>query len=526
MKKFLFFYILMIASGSLFSQTYSILDINNTKVGFNADGALFWDYSTPSYEAPAGSGIQAIYAGGVWLSMMDTFGAKYGIGQTYTKGEFYTAGPFGNVYDVTYKNRYDKVWRVTKAEIDYHIAHYMDAGYILPTSISNWPAHGDPSNGEADNLAPFVDIDHDWLYEPAQGEYPKVPGDQNIFIMFKTVDSIGISPSPLFEAEIHAMFYANNVNPLSTVNNTVFANFRVFNRSLEVWKNIRFGVWADVDLGCYYNDFIGCDTARNSYYVYNGTEVDETCIVPAYEQLKTALGIKYLTTPLSSFMTYANDFSVIGNPYNSTDYYRYMRNIWKDDQPMTWGGNGTGGTIPTNYLYPSNPNDSTGWSEVTAGNSPNDRREMGTTELYTLVPNASACVNMAFVFTMGDSSMYDHLTIVNKLFSDLDFIQNYFETNIDVCGNVLTLGISENTTSSLRLYPNPAQDYIFIENIFSDKNIEILIFDTKGRLVLSKIVSSENKSSLEVPIASLPSGLYFVKMIQDEKRASASFVKD
>ena len=51
---------------------------------------------------------------------------------------------------------------------------------------------------------------------------------------------------------------------------------------------------------------------------------------------------------MSKFVYYNNDFTVRGNPENGTHIYNYLRGIWKDNVPMTYGGDGKG-SGPWNY---------------------------------------------------------------------------------------------------------------------------------------------------------------------------------
>ena len=46
---------------------------------------------------------------------------------------------------------------------------------------------------------------------------------------------------------------------------------------------------------------------------------------------------------MSKFVYYNNDWSVTGNPQSGTHIYNYLRGIWKDNIPMTYGGDGHGG---------------------------------------------------------------------------------------------------------------------------------------------------------------------------------------
>ena len=99
---------------------------------------------------------------------------------------------------------------------------------------------------------------------------------------------------------------------------------------------------------------------------------------------------------MSKFVYYNNDFTVTGNPSTGTHIYNYLRGIWKDNVPMTYGGDGHGSgqgstTDLCNFMFPgtSDP-DFPGqeWTEVTAGNTPADRRFLQSAGPFTLQPGA------------------------------------------------------------------------------------------------------------------------------------------
>ena len=60
----------------------------------------------------------------------------------------------------------------------------------------------------------------------------------------------------------------------SAFKNTIFVNYKVFNRSQRAYYNTYLGVFTDIDLGLMTDDFIGCDVYRGSYYGYNGKAID------------------------------------------------------------------------------------------------------------------------------------------------------------------------------------------------------------------------------------------------------------
>ena len=54
---------------------------------------------------------------------------------------------------------------------------------------------------------------------------------------------------------------------------------------------------------------------------------------------------------MSKFVYYNNDFTVIGNPSEGIHFYNYLRGIWKDNVPMTFGGDGHGSEMEQQLIY-------------------------------------------------------------------------------------------------------------------------------------------------------------------------------
>jgi len=185
MKSFyLFFSLLLLAGISLKSQntnpvsdsigtSYNTLDINNIKAGINANGYLFNNYKfadstqnndfeyKPAFEAPVGSGINAVFCGSLWIGGNDNVNNDWTLHMAAVKymqsGYDFWSGPVSSNYDFNYDLKWDKVWKLTLNDINYHINHYQDFGYIPKNEIATWPGNGDVSNGEAAQLAPYFD---------------------------------------------------------------------------------------------------------------------------------------------------------------------------------------------------------------------------------------------------------------------------------------------------------------------------------------------------------------------------------
>lgn len=116
------------------------------------------------------------------------------------------------------------------------------------------------------------------------------------------------------------------------------------------------------------------------------------------------------------FVYYDNSSNAIsGEPSKATDYYNYLRGYWKNGQRMKYGGNG----ISTNttdfdcdFMFPgdsdplfwgTNGNAVDNWTEVTAGNSPDDRRFMQSAGPFTLKPGALNYITVGIPFAQAPS---------------------------------------------------------------------------------------------------------------------------
>ena len=116
------------------------------------------------------------------------------------------------------------------------------------------------------------------------------------------------------------------------------------------------------------------------------------------------------------FVYYNNSLDAIsGEPTKATDYYNYLRGYWKNGQRMKYGGNGISvGTtdFDCDFMFPgdSDPmhwgtdgNAVDDWTEMTAGNSPSDRRFMQSAGPFTLKPGALNYITVGIPFAQAAS---------------------------------------------------------------------------------------------------------------------------
>jgi hypothetical protein len=72
-------------------------------------------------------------------------------------------------------------------------------------------------------------------------------------------------------------------------------------------------------------------------------------------------------------------------------------------------------------------------------------------------------------------------------------------------------------TDEIKIFPNPASEYIFISGI--ETPTRILIYTLSGQKVLQQELSTDGKISLN-----LPAGIYFINMKSEEKTETKKII--
>lgn len=123
------------------------------------------------------------------------------------------------------------------------------------------------------------------------------------------------------------------------------------------------------------------------------------------------------------FVYYDNSLNAVyGEPTKASDYYNYLRGYWKNGQRMKFGGNAvsTGTTdLDCDFMFPDNSDPwfwgtdgadpaehgytADYWNEITAGNSPGDRRFMQSAGPFTLKPGALNYITVGIPFAQASS---------------------------------------------------------------------------------------------------------------------------
>jgi hypothetical protein len=463
--------------------------VNNVRARLRTGGDNWWDGSGDGkYVVPAVAAgeieVSSVFAGGVWLGGFDSGGNLKLAAQTYGSSQgntdFYN-GPLNDSDGTTEREsceNWDRFFEVYASEIDDHIellAEATNGGTYeqdqIPFGVKYWPAKGNqyfasyfgfalPDNEQG--LAYFYDADADGSYEPLNGDYPviRVRGceepqypDQMIYWIYN--DNGGIhseTNGDAIQMEIQVQSFAYGTN--DQVNDMTFQAYRLINRAIDEIDSTYFAMWADIDLGCYTDDYIGCDTVRSLGYAYNADEEDGTngvvCDggVPTYGNEVPMIGIDYFRGPLkpifdaedniigeeelgmSSFAVY-NNGGIGDPPVGTTDpsqdfeYYNYLSGSWRDGTPIQFGGDGyqTGGE-EVDYVFFDEPNNGDGWSMCTETLPSNyDRRQLQASGPFRLLPGA---VNELIIGVVWVPDMTYPCPDLNRFFKADDFAQGLF----------------------------------------------------------------------------------------------------
>lgn len=526
---------IIISAGLVNAQESDFLHINDVKARYSANGQLFaapdmdWEsYIVQPFDYPIGDPYPPHNTLGVshfWIGALDTAGQLYlAAALNEPSGADFWAGPVADDYlDPDYLSRYNRVWVVNADVIENHIAFWNTAGYTVPEQLADWPGNGNIANGEPEQLAPYFDYNNNSIYDPENGDYPIIRGDQAVYMI--TNDIAGVhtySGGTPLQVELHMMAYAYNMPSDSAMRKTTFFNIQIINRSPIDYIDMKFGMYNAFDLGAYDDNYVGSDPSRNMYFVYNADLIDGPTS-PNYGPTPPAQSVKFLNTDLSSFIQTRWD-SIIGHLPETTDEFWYRLNgKWLDGSSMTFGGNGMGGVSPTNYLFTGTPLDTSTWSEYSISAVGSIREALGATSIYELLSNDTACIDMAFTTAFcyepiifgADTSFNLPFNTVEVLKTRVDDVQEFYDSNFSEC-LITSLKNPDYTDvtnsyhdSEFHLYPNPANQYIYLQSGIKGIGVRnCKFYNASGNLI--KSVQSNQIKENGISIAELPAGMYVV----------------
>ena len=566
-KRTLLWMMLMGIAGFVTAQQIptSIIEVNNVRGNILGTGNVYSNMlgNRLTWEVPKDSGKSTLFQYSLWIGGVDQENQLHVAANRFNQvGRDYWMGPLrldDATIDAEVEQQFEHIWNLKRSQIDEFISNHGNPGYEIPEDILTWPAHG--PEGYAANLAPFVDVNGDGHYNPEDGDYPKILGDQCLFFIFN--DSYAAhteSGGEKLGLEVHAMVYAYDTPDNESLDNTVYFHYEMFNRSNNTYRNTYLGLWNDWDVGYGWDDYVGCNVRHSACYGYNALPVDGTGEPEAYGenppvQLCTVLAGPYMDSDgidnpaysgdcesssayfsvnfgntivdderlgMTGFMYHNNGSGDNADPEEASHYYDFMRGIWKNGIRMRYGGNAFAGgdvvgpechymfpgeTDPCNYgtdgLLPNGGYNMDGkyWTEEEVGNAPSDRRGLASVGAFTFQSGAMQPLD----FAMTTVWKTEDQTALERVEPSIKEVMDRFWDDYG-------LAVAEHPLqgeSLLKVYPNPSEGTTIVEG-----SGKLMVVNTLGQVVLTRNVDEQTTLTL-------PAGLYFIR-IEGEKGVSVN----
>lgn len=118
-------------------------------------------------------------------------------------------------------------------------------------------------------------------------------------------------------------------------------------------------------------------------------------------------------------------------------------------------------------------------------------------------------VNQFFIIQGNTWDLGTHALILTATTSNGCSFTDAFVFNVDACA-----GVHEGESTAMTIYPNPANDHIFVGFESVKNSIDVKIFDTAGRLVSDQHFTSGSNFTVGID---LPAGVYSLNVVADNE---------
>lgn len=491
------------------------------------------------------------------------------------------AGPYTNPADYSLEQnaKYNRGFYVTHQMIEAHFDSLVSGSttYIAPHGIREWPAHGNTTIGQAEDLAPFWDRNNDGLYDPYAGDYPKIYGDQ----CFYTISHQNSAREVSANVELHTYFYSYDCSDIDTAyHNTIFIKQHYLPKAFAL-DSFYVGSYLDLDLGNYSDDYNGTHAELGLVYSYNGDLMDENMggqtgfgtPVPA-EGFMILKGSKVATDGIdntagvgpnksvngfgfgdgtadneyygleSSFVISGQGAAAYSDPSNLDQLTNMLRGYHRFGDPHYYGVPGSGATtIAAKYDYPGDSDPlHYGTNGVDPGftcseydpagngstsNPSGDRRMMAGTGMSMLEVGDTLTYDLVYLCVL-DNTASAITDAPEKLMDVALSIRNSFDAQSGPCGidfgyTVVDSDLSTETVlkDPFVLYPNPTNGLIAI-NGFEAGSYLVTVYDVNGRLLESREMDNQHN---QLSLATYSGSLFLVHITNGSQTAVKRVVK-
>lgn len=498
------------------SKRFEMLDVNNIISLFKSDGILYYNPSnfSANFYAPQNNSIYCRFSSSINFSGLDNQNnLRVCIGEYNEYSTDYQTGIISNDQSFNYKQKYNRVWCLTKNKIEEHIQNYTLPNYIIDSTLILWPCNGDTTKGELFQMADFKDLNNNSIYEPLLGEYPLINGDKCIYFIINDKYKKNTHGGLNIGLEIHVMAYAyENINNKATYNSQ-FVEFTIYNRSNINYNDFIISMLDDIDLGLHLDDYNGCDTILNLAFGYNSSAFDLNS-TNSYGNFPPATGLLFLNNKIESFFVSDNEDNL---PNLNIEYQNVFNGKFKNGNNIYYGGNGVfGNPGVTNTIvkkmYYGNIMDSTQWSEYSAKNISGDRKYYISTLPKNFASNEKIKFDVALIFAQ-DSSL-NHLQNVGLLKQYAQSIKEFYQ--------VIGKEEIEKPQNNIKIYPNPTMDKFYFNNVNDNELYNIKVYNLSGKILMQK---KSVKSYTPIDISHLEKGIYLIHFSNNKNSFSSKLIK-
>lgn len=480
------------------AQLPKTIRVNRLQLQMSSDGLISDSSKEAAIMGP--DGLNLAKKCGIWLSATDSSG-KIRISAFDVLGnqqEFWP-GPMSLSNEQSADpNNWNRVYYMSKNEVDNHLNRYQESNYTPSTEITEWPGSGNAPYAKI--LAPFVDNEvNDMIYNPLEGDYPYLTSDEMLYSISNDAYSAhNLSKAEKIGIELHTSVMGFDSED-SLLSNCLFVRYSVFNRSNRDYKNFVFSGIINFKIGSTLNEYLGTDVNSRAIFAINDTSE------ATFSNRMVSLGCMAINNKISSTIYFENTSDPVnGIPVIDSHFYRLSRGFWKNGESMKYGGNGVDASgSNARFVYPYESDASHGsqlWSD-------NDRYQPG---------QRIGMINFDSVeLKKGKAMNFDLLYFfVDKKGFNIEQISEYC-SNVKRVLNTKNLSkideINANLSKSIQMYPNPckAGDKLSIKEPLESAT-KLNLFDELGRKIVELNLDSSDNSII-LPL-DLKSGVYYLQI--------------
>lgn len=466
MKRFYVFLISLICSTQLWAQK---TELNNGQISLLTD--TIGANETFVLSKSNSSDTSLINDVSIWLSHDTGTKSRLSVQKTLGYSNFISGWNTFNASPLVYKT--------SQPEIKDHQYLYNSNSYNTPSGIANWP-----TKVGSDNVASFVDLNQNLIYEPQKGDYPFIRGDQCALKLESDARQIaGNFPSIGLRVIQYAYLFPNAGDPL--LDNTIGLRWVIKNNSMSDIDSVNFGIHFHSILNRLNTNYVGTDVANHAMYTFSKTDPSNM------------VSLCLLNRDLEGSIYFKNE----GQPNNKNDipttdqHFAYFLNgQWKDGDTLKLGSTGIDGERIIDYAFPGKTLSGVSeWTEEKVGNQAGDRHGLLRGKFRDWKADSFKVIEMAIVLSEGINNL-------DELYQKHASIRRAYKFN-------------QFTTSTKQLnvtkekVPNPLKKGEIIQ--FKGDISKVSLFSLSGQKIESIILNSR---SIKIP-TNLTSGFYLLQFV-------------